>query len=96
MKKDNTLLGFIIGLIAPILVMLGFWKFQFGHTSLIGFYEVMMQSNNLPGLISIGLLGNLGAFFVFYRQKLDVSARGVIGATFLYGLVIVILKFIVL
>ncbi|MCF8463781.1 MAG: hypothetical protein K9G41_03010 [Flavobacteriales bacterium] len=96
MKKDSTILGLIVGIIAPLLVMLGFWQFQFGHTSLIGFYEVMIQSNNLPGLISIGLLGNLGAFFVFYRQKLDVSARGVIMATFMYGLVIVVLKFFVL
>lgn len=96
MKKDSTILGIVIGLIAPLVVMLGFWKVQFGHTSLIGFYEVMVQSNNLPGLISIGLLGNLAAFFLFYRQKLDVSARGVIIATFGYGLVIVILKFFVL
>ncbi|MFT4545886.1 MAG: hypothetical protein ACI9UR_001078 [Bacteroidia bacterium] len=95
MKKDSTLLGFIIGIIAPLLVMLGFWQVQFGHTSLIGFYEVMVQSNNLPGLISIGLLGNLAGFFLFYKLELDVSARGVIMATFLYGLVIVILKFFV-
>lgn len=96
MNKDSTILGLIIGLFAPLLVMLGFWQVQFGHTSLVGFYEVMVQSNNLPGLISIGLLGNLGSFFLFYRMKLDVSARGVIAATFLYGLVIVVLKFFVL
>ena len=96
MNKDSTILGLLIGAIAPLLVMFGFWKFQFGHTSLIGFYEVMVQSGNLPGLISIGLLGNLGAFYLFYRQQLDVSARGVISATFIYGLVIVILKFFVL
>ncbi len=96
MNRDSMILGLIVGIIAPLLVMLGFWKVQFGHTSLIGFYEVMIQSNNLPGLISIGLLGNLGAFFVFYRLKLDVSARGVIMATFMYGLVIVALKFFIL
>lgn len=96
MKKDSTILGLTVGLLAPQLVMFGFWKYQFGHTSLIGFYEVMVDSGNLPGLISIGLLGNLGAFFVFYRQKLDVSARGVIMVTFAYGLIIVILKFFVL
>ena len=95
MSKDNTIIGLLVGLIAPLFVMLGFWQVQFGHTSLIGFYEVMVQSNNLPGLISIGLLGNLAGFFLFYRLKLDVSARGVIMATFLYGLVIVILKFLV-
>ena len=96
MSKDNTIIGLLVGLSAPLFVMLGFWQVQFGHTSLIGFYEVMVQSNNLPGLISIGLLGNLAGFFLFYKLKLDVSARGVIMATFLYGLVIVILKFFVL
>ena len=96
MKKDSTILGLLIGLVAPIIVMVGFWKYQFGHTSLIGFYEVMVDSGNLPGLISVGLLGNLGAFYFFYRQQLDVSARGVISATFVYGLLIVILKFFVL
>lgn len=96
MKNDITIIGLIIGLVAPLIVMFGFWKYQFGHTSLKGFYEVMVDSGNLPGLISIGLLGNLAAFFLFYRQKLDVSARGVIMATFLYGLIIVVLKFFVL
>ena len=96
MKKDSTILGLTVGLIAPLIVMFGFWKYQFGHTSLQGFYEVMVDSGNLPGLISIGLLGNLGAFYFFYQQKLDVSARGVIATTFLYGLIIVVLKFFVL
>jgi hypothetical protein len=94
MNKDSTILGLIIGLIAPMLVILGFWLVSFGQISLYAFYKLMIESTNLPGLLSIGLLGNLGAFFVFYRMKLDVSARGVITATFLYGLVIVILKFV--
>ncbi len=94
MNKDSTILGLIIGLIAPMIVILGFWLVSFGQISLYAFYKLMIESTNLPGLLSIGLLGNLGAFFVFYRMKLDVSARGVITATFLYGLVIVILKFV--
>ncbi len=95
MKKDSTLLGLIVGLIAPMIVMLGFWQVSFGHMNMYGFYKLMIESTNLPGLLSIGLLGNLGAFFVFYRMKLDVSARGVITATFAYGLVIVVLKFLI-
>jgi len=93
MKKDSTLLGLIVGIIAPVIVMLGFWQFNFSHMSFFGFKNLMLESTNLPGLISIGLLGNLAAFFLFYKLKLDVSARGVISATFGYGLIIVILKF---
>jgi hypothetical protein len=54
----------------------------------------MLRGAKLSGLISIGLLGNLAAFFAFYKMKLDVSARGVILATFLYGAIIIYLKFI--
>ncbi len=93
MKKDSTILGIVVGIIAPLLVMLGFWQFNFGHMSFMRFRELMIDSTNLPGLISIGLLGNLAVFFLFYKFKLDVSARGVIAATFAYGLVIIILKF---
>lgn len=96
MKKDSTILGVFVGLIAPLIVMLIYWRFNFGHMSLLGFKDLMVESTNLPGLISIGLLGNLAGFFAFYKMELDVSARGVIGATFLYGLLIVILKFFVL
>ena len=94
MKKDSTALGLTVGMIAPLIVILGFWLVSFGQISLYAFYNLMIESTNLPGLLSIGLLGNLGAFFLFYRMKLDVSARGVISATFLYGFVIVVLKFI--
>jgi hypothetical protein len=96
MNKDNTILGFVIGIISPIIVMLIYWQFNFGHMSLLGFKDLMVESTNLPGLISIGLLGNLAGFFLFYKMELDVSARGVIAATFLYGFVIVILKFLLI
>lgn len=94
MKKDNSILGLTIGLVAPIVAMLIFWQINFGKLGFEDFSELMLRGEKLPGLISIGLLGNLAAFFAFYRAKLDVSARGVILATFIYGAVIIYLKFL--
>ena len=94
MNKDSTILGLIVGVVTPLLVMLIFWQISFGKLQFEDFSELMFRGEKLPGLISIGLLGNLAAFFGFYRSKLDVSARGVISATFIYGAIIVYLKFV--
>jgi hypothetical protein len=94
MKKDSTVIGLTVGLIAPLIVMFIFWQINFGKLSFDDFSELMLRGEKLSGLISVGLLGNLAAFFGFYRSKLDVSARGVILATFLYGAVIVYIKFL--
>ncbi len=94
MKKDSTIVGLLVGAVAPIVVMFIFWQVNFGKLGLEDFSELMQRGYKLPGLISIGLLGNLAAFFGFYKSKLDVSARGVILATFLYGAVIIYLKFL--
>ena len=94
MKKDSTILGLLVGTIAPVLVMFIFWQVNFGKMGFRDFSELMLRGAKLSGLISIGLLGNLAAFFGFYKAKLDVSAQGVILATFLYGAVIIYLKFL--
>lgn len=94
MKKDSKILGIIMGLIAPVIGMLVYWTFAFGIKGLMDIKILLHQTDKLSALISLGLIANLGGFFLFYRLKLDESARGVILATFLYGFVILILKFV--
>ena len=47
-----------------------------------------------PKIISLSLLGNLALFFLKLKFNKDEQSRGILFSTFLYGLVIVILKFI--
>jgi hypothetical protein len=42
--------------------------------------------------ISLCVIMNLGLFFIFYKLKMDRSARGIILATFLYAGLVVYLK----
>ncbi len=93
MRKDSRSTGIIIGLLAPIAGMLVFWTVAFGFGGLMDIKILYYETDRLSGLISLGLIANLAGFFIFYKLKLDESARGVILATFLYGLVILILKF---
>ena len=52
------------------------------------------QSLNLPKIISLSLLGNLALFFLKLKFNKDQQSRGILFSTFLYGVVIVILKFL--
>ncbi len=45
-------------------------------------------------LISLCVLPNLGFFMIFYKLRYDMAARGVIMATFMYAIAVLIAKVI--
>ena len=45
-------------------------------------------------ILSLSVFPNLGLFFIFYKQKKDMAARGVILATFMYAFLVMIAKLI--
>ena len=45
-------------------------------------------------ILSLCVFPNLGFFFLFYRMKYDMAARGVILATFMYAFLVLIAKMI--
>ncbi|MBK5284998.1 MAG: hypothetical protein JJE25_06315 [Bacteroidia bacterium] len=91
-KKDSRLIGFISGLLAPFIGLYIYYLISFHYMSLRSFVNRITELQLLAGVMSLSLIANLVLFFFFLRTKADRSAYGVIGATFLYGLVIVYLK----
>jgi len=94
MASDSKLLGFIIGLLVPIVGIVVFWGGAYGLIGLRDMGILLTELQKLSAVISIGLLANLPAFFLFYWKKKDESARGIIMATFIYALVVVVIKFV--
>lgn len=92
---DYTWIGFVVGIFAPIIVGFLVYQFQYDGSGVDGFRNFISYSNNtLSALMSFSLLGNLAAFFLFlWRNKL-YAGRGVIFATFIYGAIILYLKFL--
>ena len=93
-KKDSRLTGFISGLLAPFVGLYIYYLISFHYMSLRSFVNRITELQLLAGVISLSLLANLVLFFFFLRAKADRSAYGVIGATFIYGMIIVYLKFL--
>ncbi len=93
---NSLVVGIIPGLIVPLITVYLFYLTNdvYGVQSFSGFINYVIKYGVISQVLSVCLLGNLAIFFLFIWTNRYKSARGVIGATFLYALVIIILKLI--
>ncbi len=102
--KEKIIFGFLIGLISPLFFMpLIVWFFNFLYSNIfLSLFETLSFIRNLnsvdyPSLISLSLIINLILFLSFLKfSKSSFTlyyARGILFSTFLYGMVILVLKF---
>lgn len=94
MKKDSQIIGFIFGLTGPFVGCFIYYLLQFSSMTIHEFVLFVMESDSLSKVISLSAIFNLAIFFVFIYLKLDKSARGVILGTFIYVLIVILLKFV--
>lgn len=92
--KDSMLLGIPAGLLGPTLGILIFYFINFTGDSFSAFIDASVKEKLLSPLLSLSAVINLGIFYLFIHFEYYYAARGVILSTLLYGLVIVILKFV--
>ena len=85
-------IGIIVGLIGPLLVMLSFYLIKYSRFSIPEFVNLMFGAQIFTPLISLSVVINLLLFFLFYWTHRDYAARGVIFATMIYALLVVVLK----
>jgi hypothetical protein len=92
--KDSILLGIPVGLIGPVIGVLVFYFVNFSTSNISNFFRMAAAQNLLSPLLSLCAVINLGVFFLFIKINYLQTARGIILSTFLYGLLIVGLKFV--
>ncbi len=91
MKKE-ILIGFIVGVIANISGMYLYIYF-FSENDLESTLKLSQEQGITGSLIALGAVFNLLVFFVFLKKKQYYRARGVVLATVLAALIILITKF---
>lgn len=92
MKKDAFLTGFLPGLILPLIGFYIYFLLFFKYMGFASFIQHLQRINMIVSVLSLGVILNLGIFFLFYQKELDRSARGVIAATFVYAALVVYFK----
>ncbi|MFN5355571.1 MAG: hypothetical protein ACK5CT_03075 [Bacteroidota bacterium] len=89
---DTFKAGFVPGLLLPLL---GFYLYYLGFFQYMGFdafVDHVIRANLAVSVLSLGVILNLGLFFLYFSNQRDQAARGVIGATLIYGFVVLYFK----
>ncbi len=93
-RYDRMLIGWLIGTLVPIVIFLITYQVKYSEMEFLVFLKSMWQMKIFLKLLSLCVFPNLGFFFLFYRNKYDMAARGVIMATFIYAFVVLFAKLI--
>jgi hypothetical protein len=93
-RYDQIFIGWLIGTLAPLIVFLITYQIKYSEMEFMFFLKSFWQMKILLKLLSLCVFPNLGFFFLFYRIKYDMAARGIIMATFLYAFMVLIAKLI--
>lgn len=93
-RFDRILTGFLIGMAVPMIILLITYRVKFSEMPFNDWISNLWQMKILLKLMSLCVFPNLGFFMLFYRNKYDMAARGVIMATFLYSFAVLLAKVI--
>ena len=92
-KKDNLKLGFVLGLIGPIIGLVVIYFIKFPGISFGEFFDLFVNSNKLITSIgALSLLANVVLFTLYINTHRDNTAKGIFLITLIYGIGILILK----
>ena len=85
-------LGLIAGLILPMMTLSIIWQVRY-DVGLGEFLISLQRIGALSKLISLSVIPNLLLFFLFIWTNRTFSARGVIFATLIVAMIMLVLKF---
>lgn len=89
-KADKIWVGVTIGILLPFLVMFIVYLSTYAYLTVPDFLRKMAFQAVFLKLLSLCAIVNLGSFFFLYQTKNDRAARGVIFATILFAIFVMI------
>lgn len=92
-QYDKLVFGLVPGILLPVLAFIVTWA-VISDIPLGRYLDQFREMNRLSSLISLSAIPNLLLFFVFIWLNNYRSARGVIFATLILALVMLIVKFL--
>lgn len=90
-NKKEIIIGFIVGIIANTFGTL-LYILLFSDLGIVETFNAAIEQGHIGSLLALGAILNLVAFFGFLRIKRDQRAKGVMLATLVTALVILLYK----
>lgn len=95
MRINRPIVGFLLGLLMPVIGFFIVFFVMRGGNSFASFLTILgAQHRLLSTVISLSILANLVPFIYFNSRRLDEASKGVFIATMLFAVVIVLLRFV--
>ncbi len=91
MIRRDVMIGFFIGLLANI-IGIALYIILFSKEGFEGTIKSAVNFNFIGKLVSLGAILNLIAFFVLIKMNQDYKARGVLLATLLAAIIVIVNK----
>lgn len=95
MKYDTFLTGFAPGIIIPVIIAIILFLLTSKGMTLLDYYFETLRKGFMTHGITLCVVPDVILFFVFNRIDMLKSARGMLGATIFWLLVILVNKFFV-
>lgn len=96
MKRNVPIFGFFIGLLLPVLgLFIVFLILGGDYSGISDFLRSIFNNGKVAALyLTLGLLINIAPFIYYTNKRLDLTARGILVATMLYAVLIVLIKYV--
>ncbi len=89
-RANKIWIGLVLGIVLPFFVMFIFYLSTYSFLTVPDFLRRMAFAAIFFKLLSLCAVINLGVFFLFYKTRNDRAARGVIMATLLFAVAVII------
>ena len=93
-RINKNLTGFVAGILLPLIILIIMLMLKKNDYSLFEMISLNQQMGILSKMISLSVIPNLLLFFIFIWTNLLKAGRGVLISMFLFGFIIIILKFL--
>lgn len=93
MKKDNFLIGVIIGLLAPLIGTYAFYFWKARSSAFLDFLDTVFHNSTLlTAMISFALFANAIVFTIALNTKRDKIAKGIFIMTLILAVPAILYK----
>ncbi len=94
MKGYNSVsLGAVIGVVMAVISIMAIYLIQFTDLTITEYFTALFQNKRLfAPVVSIAGIPNLGIFYLFINKNKYQSARGIILATFILVVIVILIK----
>jgi hypothetical protein len=94
-KYDKISLGAVSGFLLPILIGLAVFLFSTANQRLTEYVQRIINADILTHAISLCVFPNIVIFLIFNRLDMLKAARGVLGITFFWAILVFAVKFLI-